>query len=156
MNATPTTPSANASPTPLPAPTSAPPSEEPPCSDSDSPALVNAEERPQTTTSSGKRKLRLTCGEEGSKHSRVGVSNGTKEPTVRFSDLGGVDPCVEKMLELVVMPLTHPEVYLHTSVQPPHGVLLHGPPAAGRLPVVNRELVCHSFRFRHRQSYQGC
>jgi ATP-dependent 26S proteasome regulatory subunit len=39
---------------------------------------------------------------------------------------------VEKMLELVAMPLCHPEVYLHTGVQPPRGVLLHGPPGCGK------------------------
>ena len=36
------------------------------------------------------------------------------------------------MLELVAMPLCHPEVYLHTGVQPPRGVLLHGPPGCGK------------------------
>lgn len=30
------------------------------------------------------------------------------------------------------MPLAHPEVYLHTGVQPPRGVLLHGPPGCGK------------------------
>jgi ribosome biogenesis ATPase len=56
---------------------------------------------------------------------------------VRLSDLGGVDPCVEKMLELVAMPLAHPEVYLHTGVQPPRGVLLHGPPGCGKTMLAN-------------------
>ena len=60
-----------------------------------------------TTTSSGKRKLRSTRGEESGKRSRVGAREHTP-PTVRLSDLGGLDPCVEKMLELVAMPLTHP------------------------------------------------
>ena len=140
LNATSTAPSTNASPTPLPASTSAPPLEEPPRPDSVPPASTNAEEQPQTTTSSGKRKLRSTRGEEGSKRSRVGVSNGAKEhtpPTVRLSDLGGVDPCVEKMLELVAMPLAHPEVYLHTGVQPPRGVLLYGPPGCGKTMLAN-------------------
>ena len=36
------------------------------------------------------------------------------------------------MLELVAMPLCHPEIYLHTGVQPPRGVLLHGPPGCGK------------------------
>ncbi|KAN0113732.1 P-loop containing nucleoside triphosphate hydrolase protein [Russula decolorans] len=83
---------------------------------------------PPSTSSQSKRKLRSTRGDEGSKRSRttIGTGSTSKEyapPTVRLSDLGGVDPCVEKMLELVAMPLTHPEVYLHTGVQPPRGEL---------------------------------
>ncbi|GEM09344.1 ribosome biogenesis ATPase [Rhodotorula toruloides] len=53
-------------------------------------------------------------------------------PTTRLSDLGGVDACIEQMLELVALPLMHPEVYLHTGVMPPRGVLLVGPPGCGK------------------------
>lgn len=42
-----------------------------------------------------------------------------KTTTVRLSDLGGIDACIEEVLELVAMPLAHPEIYLHTGVQPP-------------------------------------
>ena len=35
------------------------------------------------------------------------------------------------------MPLCHPEVYLHTGVQPPRGVLLHGPPGCGKTLLAN-------------------
>lgn len=58
-------------------------------------------------------------------------------PSTRLSDLGGIQPCVEKMLELVAMPLSHPEVYLHTGIQPPRGVLLHGPPGCGKTLLAN-------------------
>ncbi|KAI9246703.1 P-loop containing nucleoside triphosphate hydrolase protein [Phascolomyces articulosus] len=53
-------------------------------------------------------------------------------PTARLSDLGGIDHCVEEIMELIAMPLAHPEVYIHTGVQPPRGVLLHGPPGCGK------------------------
>ncbi|GJN87859.1 hypothetical protein Rhopal_000814-T1 [Rhodotorula paludigena] len=53
-------------------------------------------------------------------------------PATRLADLGGVDSCVEQMLELVALPLMHPEVYLHTGVRPPRGVLLVGPPGCGK------------------------
>ena len=95
---------------------------------------------PPTSTPSAKRKLRSNKLVEGSSNKRpkpLAASSPTIEkhyapPTTRLSDLGGVEPCVEKMLELVAMPLCHPEVYLHTGVQPPRGVLLHGPPGCGK------------------------
>ncbi|KAJ2079047.1 Ribosome biogenesis ATPase rix7 [Coemansia sp. RSA 988] len=53
-------------------------------------------------------------------------------PQTRLVDLGGVEACIEEVLELIVMPLKHPEIYAHTGVQPPRGVLLHGPPGCGK------------------------
>ncbi|KAJ2493235.1 Ribosome biogenesis ATPase rix7 [Coemansia sp. RSA 2050] len=58
-------------------------------------------------------------------------------PETRLSNLGGVDSCIEEVLELIVMPLKHPEIYLHTGVQPPRGVLLHGPPGCGKTLLAN-------------------
>jgi ribosome biogenesis ATPase len=84
--------------------------------------------------SSGKRKLK-SSKEENYKRSRTSGGSIAKEytpPAVRLADLGGVDACIEKMLELVAMPLLHPEIYLHTGVLPPRGVLLHGPPGCGK------------------------
>lgn len=53
-------------------------------------------------------------------------------PASRLCDLGGVAGCIEQVLELVAMPICHPEIYLHTGVRPPRGVLLHGPPGCGK------------------------
>ncbi|KAG8729971.1 hypothetical protein FRC11_007625, partial [Ceratobasidium sp. 423] len=58
-------------------------------------------------------------------------------PTTRLSDLGGVTDAMEKLLELVALPVCHPEVYLHTGVQPLRGVLLHGPPGCGKTMLAN-------------------
>ena len=81
--------------------------------------------------------MRSSRGDESIKRTRIsgsssGIAKEYAPPTVRLSDLGGADACVEKMLELVAMPLAHPEIYLHTGVQPPRGVLLHGPPGCGK------------------------
>ena len=36
-----------------------------------------------------------------------------------LDDLGGINDCIQEVLELIVMPLKHPEIYAHTGVQPP-------------------------------------
>jgi ribosome biogenesis ATPase len=131
-----------APPPPAPPTSTSTPSDEPPPARPEpvpSPASGAVDGTPPTSSQS-KRKLRSTRGDEGNKRSRTGTGSTSKEhapPTVRLSDLGGVDPCVEKMLELVAMPLTHPEVYLHTGVQPPRGVLLYGPPGCGKTMLAN-------------------
>jgi SpoVK/Ycf46/Vps4 family AAA+-type ATPase len=38
---------------------------------------------------------------------------------VTLDDLGGINDCIQEVLELIVMPLKHPEIYAHTGVQPP-------------------------------------
>ncbi|OMH85472.1 putative AAA domain-containing protein [Zancudomyces culisetae] len=51
---------------------------------------------------------------------------------IKFSDMGGIEPIVEEVLELIVMPIKHSEIYLYTGVKPPRGVLLYGPPGCGK------------------------
>jgi len=35
---------------------------------------------------------------------------------------------MQDVRELIEYPLTHPEIYTHLRVDPPRGILLHGPP----------------------------
>ncbi|KAK7465523.1 Ribosome biogenesis ATPase rix7 [Stygiomarasmius scandens] len=95
-----------------------------------------AEAKPLST--SVKRKIRTTrTAEDSSKRQKTSANAVYDPPSARLSDLGGIDACIEKMLEVVAMPLCHPEVYLHTGVQPPRGVLLHGPPGCGKTLLAN-------------------
>jgi len=72
----------------------------------------------------------------GGTHKRVRTENKSSgpppPPSKRLSDLGGIEACIEEVMELIAMPLAHPEVYIHTGVQPPRGILLHGPPGCGK------------------------
>jgi SpoVK/Ycf46/Vps4 family AAA+-type ATPase len=48
-----------------------------------------------------------------------------------FSDIGGLDTVLEKVRE-VQHGLLHPEDYVAMGIQPPKGILLHGPPGCGK------------------------
>jgi ribosome biogenesis ATPase len=56
----------------------------------------------------------------------------TAPKPIRFSDLGGVEPAMQTIEEAVLFPLRHPEVYAWLGVEPPRGILLHGPPGCVR------------------------
>ncbi|MEK6889493.1 MAG: CDC48 family AAA ATPase [Nanoarchaeota archaeon] len=53
-------------------------------------------------------------------------------PDVNYEDIGGLTDEVKKIREMVELPLKHPEVFDRLGVEPPKGVLLHGPPGAGK------------------------
>ncbi|CAH0518117.1 unnamed protein product [Peronospora belbahrii] len=55
-----------------------------------------------------------------------------ERPTARYSDVGGIQAILQEVRELIEYPLTHPEIYAHLGVEPPRGVLLHGPPGTGK------------------------
>jgi len=53
-------------------------------------------------------------------------------PSTRYSSLGGISHILQTVTELITYPLSHPEMYTHLGVEPPRGVLLHGPPGCGK------------------------
>ena len=53
-------------------------------------------------------------------------------PEVTYEDIGGLDEELEKVREMVELPLKHPEVFERLGIEPPKGVLMHGPPGTGK------------------------
>jgi len=53
-------------------------------------------------------------------------------PTVTYEDIGGLGHAIQKIREMVELPLKHPEVFKRLGIEPPKGVLLYGPPGCGK------------------------
>jgi proteasome regulatory subunit len=56
----------------------------------------------------------------------------TERPDVSYADIGGIDEQIREMRETVEMPLVDPEAFATVGIDPPSGVLLHGPPGTGK------------------------
>lgn len=55
-----------------------------------------------------------------------------EKPDVTYKDVGGAADQIEKIREVVELPLLHPERYERLGIDPPKGVLLYGPPGTGK------------------------
>lgn len=53
-------------------------------------------------------------------------------PTITYEDIGGLQSEIEKIREMVELPLRHPELFTRLGIEPPKGVLLYGPPGTGK------------------------
>ena len=53
-------------------------------------------------------------------------------PRITYDDLGGLKNEVQKIREMVELPMRHPEIFEKIGVEAPKGVLLYGPPGTGK------------------------
>lgn len=53
-------------------------------------------------------------------------------PRVSYEDIGGLHVEIQKVREMIELPLKHPELFDRLGIDPPKGVLLHGPPGTGK------------------------
>ncbi|MDX1702978.1 CDC48 family AAA ATPase [Altererythrobacter ishigakiensis] len=51
---------------------------------------------------------------------------------VNYDDVGGMSDTIQALREMVELPLRYPELFTRLGVDPPKGVLLHGPPGTGK------------------------
>lgn len=69
------------------------------------------------------RKTRLVIGE---------AEEGEPARTMSYEDIGGLKPQLQRIREMIELPLRFPEVFARLGIDPPTGVLLHGPPGTGK------------------------
>ncbi|MCK4884311.1 MAG: proteasome-activating nucleotidase [Candidatus Diapherotrites archaeon] len=55
-----------------------------------------------------------------------------ENPKVNFSNVGGLKDAIVELKETIELPLTNPELFEKIGVEPPKGVLMHGPPGCGK------------------------
>jgi len=55
-----------------------------------------------------------------------------KIPDVTYEDIGGLSDEIKKIREMVEIPMKYPELFIKLGIEPPKGVLLHGPPGSGK------------------------
>ncbi len=51
---------------------------------------------------------------------------------VTYEDIGGLEEEIQKIREMIELPIRHPELFQRIGIDPPKGVLLHGPPGTGK------------------------
>lgn len=57
---------------------------------------------------------------------------GSDVPDVTYEDIGGLNRELEKVREMIELPMRHSELFDRVGIEPPKGVLLHGPPGTGK------------------------
>jgi transitional endoplasmic reticulum ATPase len=56
----------------------------------------------------------------------------SRRADVTYDDIGGIGTTIDQLREMVELPLRYPEIFERLGVDPPKGVLLHGPPGTGK------------------------
>jgi proteasome regulatory subunit len=76
----------------------------------------------------------LTVLEKGDTQKRFEVESFVivEKPDVRWDMIGGLADEKERIREVVELPLLKPELFEKVGIQPPKGILLHGPPGTGK------------------------
>ena len=53
-------------------------------------------------------------------------------PNITYDDVGGLKDIIQKVREMIELPLRHPEIFERLGIDPPKGILLYGAPGTGK------------------------
>ncbi|MBD3405906.1 MAG: CDC48 family AAA ATPase [Candidatus Lokiarchaeota archaeon] len=60
----------------------------------------------------------------------AGDTVGTSQVT--YEEIGGLSEPIQRIREMVELPMKHPEIFKRLGIDPPRGLILHGPPGTGK------------------------
>jgi transitional endoplasmic reticulum ATPase len=60
----------------------------------------------------------------------TGETTGTSQVT--YEEIGGLAEPIQRIREMVELPMRHPEIFKRLGIDPPRGLILHGPPGTGK------------------------
>ncbi len=64
-------------------------------------------------------------------HSKI-VQEKAFRTSVTYEDIGGLQEQIQRIREMIELPLRYPELFQKLGIEPPKGVLLYGPPGCGK------------------------
>jgi proteasome regulatory subunit len=76
--------------------------------------------------------LSIVKGLDNETDVRARVMQVEHSPSVSYGDIGGLEQQMREVRETVELPLTRADAFDEVGVEPPSGVLLHGPPGTGK------------------------
>ena len=57
---------------------------------------------------------------------------GEAKTRIAYEDIGGLGKEIRRIREMIELPLKYPQIFERLGIEPPKGVLLHGPPGCGK------------------------
>ncbi len=66
------------------------------------------------------------------KEEAVDEDEDAEVSSITYEDIGGIGEQLQKVREMIELPLKHPVLFRRLGIDPPRGVLLHGPPGTGK------------------------
>ncbi|MGB9792257.1 MAG: CDC48 family AAA ATPase [Thermacetogeniaceae bacterium] len=88
----------------------------------------------------------VVIGKDTAIHFKGSEGGERRDRRVRYEDIGGLAKEVQKIREIVELPLKYPQLFRTLGIEAPKGILLYGPPGTGKTLIaraVASETDCH-------------